>query len=147
MILYLDTSAWVKLYVEERGSERVSRAVDQAELVATHLVAYVEMRAALGRKRRTKEASELALQTALREAEADWEQLHRLPFDEALVRRAGQLADQYDLRAYDAVHLAAAETLRAAVRVAVTFACFDERLGRAATEMGFEGVGDDRTSG
>lgn len=85
MILYLDTSAWVKLYVAEPGSVAVRTAEEEAELVATHLVAYVELRAALGRERRLREVSKAAIEAALAAAEADWQRLHRLP----PVRRSG----------------------------------------------------------
>ena len=42
MILYLDTSALVKLYIEEPGSERVREALNEAPIVSTSRVAYVE---------------------------------------------------------------------------------------------------------
>ncbi len=47
MILYLDTSALVKLYVSEEGSEIVRGAVESAGRVATSRIAYAEARAAL----------------------------------------------------------------------------------------------------
>lgn len=49
MICYLDTSALVKLYVHEQGSETVRKLVDAASVVATSKVAYPEARAALAR--------------------------------------------------------------------------------------------------
>ena len=52
MRLYLDSSALVKLYVVEDGSSLVRQFVDQAEIVSTSLVTYVEARAALSRRRR-----------------------------------------------------------------------------------------------
>ena len=48
--LYLDTSALVKLYVEEEGRETVFEAVEGADRVATSTVAYAESRAAFDRK-------------------------------------------------------------------------------------------------
>ncbi len=42
MILYLDTSALVKLYVEEVFSDQVIKQVGQAEISATSRIAYVE---------------------------------------------------------------------------------------------------------
>ena len=52
MILYLDTSSLVKLYVEEPGSPAVHADVEGSELVTTSIVAYTEARAALARRRR-----------------------------------------------------------------------------------------------
>jgi predicted nucleic acid-binding protein len=37
-LLYLDTSAWLKLYVEKDGSEAVNAAVEQAEQTCTPYV-------------------------------------------------------------------------------------------------------------
>jgi predicted nucleic acid-binding protein len=42
MMLYLDTSASVKLYVDEPMSQELSAAVGEAEAVATSLLAYAE---------------------------------------------------------------------------------------------------------
>ena len=52
MILYLDTSSLVKVYVDEPGYEETRKLIPQARSVATSLVTYVEMRSALGRKLR-----------------------------------------------------------------------------------------------
>ena len=51
MILYLDTSAFVRLYIEEAHHEDVWTNVRNASLVATHLIAYAEMRAAFAKMR------------------------------------------------------------------------------------------------
>ena len=47
MILYLNTSALLKLYVEETGSQAVMALLERAQVVSTSRVAYVEMRADL----------------------------------------------------------------------------------------------------
>jgi uncharacterized protein with PIN domain len=52
LILYLDTSALVKLYVDEDGTLRARRGVGDAEVVSTSEIAYVELRAALARRYR-----------------------------------------------------------------------------------------------
>ena len=44
MILYVDTSALVKLYVEEAGTLGVVTRVEHAEAVATALITYAEAR-------------------------------------------------------------------------------------------------------
>jgi uncharacterized protein with PIN domain len=49
MILYLDTSAPVKLFVEETHSDRVRQAVSAGQLTVTHAIAYVEACAAFAR--------------------------------------------------------------------------------------------------
>jgi uncharacterized protein with PIN domain len=52
VIPYLYASALVKLYVEEEGTRHIRQGVEDAEVIATCEIAYVEVRAALARRRR-----------------------------------------------------------------------------------------------
>ncbi len=52
MICYLDTSALVKLYVQEEGSDQVSSLVDCSIVIATCKIAFAEARAAFARSYR-----------------------------------------------------------------------------------------------
>ena len=58
MIVYLDTSSLVKLYVEEDESSKVDALVKSSEITATSLVAYAEARAAFARRSREKAESD-----------------------------------------------------------------------------------------
>ena len=72
MILYLDTSSLVKLYVEEPGSEHVWQRVELATSVATSTVAYPETRSALARRRREHILSSAGFAVARRALDAEW---------------------------------------------------------------------------
>jgi len=136
LILYLDTSALVKLYAQEEGSEIVRHAVTQSRLVAGSLICYAEARSAFARKARSGDITATALKKYKQEFERDWERIHQLAVDEALVRKAAELCERHGLRATDALHLATADILQASVRATVTFACFDRGLRSAAEAYG-----------
>jgi uncharacterized protein len=53
-----------------------------------------------------------------------------------IVRRAGDLAERFRLKGYDAVHLATADRLGREVRSPLSFACFDSALNTAASILG-----------
>lgn len=142
MIVYLDTSALVKLYVQEVGSTQVRLAVARADLVATSLVAYVEARSAFARKHRLADIGDAALKRHKHEFEQGWNRLDRLPVDATTIRRAGDLAEQYRLKAYDALHLATVDLMEVTLRSSVRFACFDDALNRAAARLGFALIAD-----
>jgi predicted nucleic acid-binding protein len=131
VILYLDTSALVKLYVDEPGRPAVVTELDQAAAVATVRVAYAEARAAFARKRREGGLDGKGLRRVVDRLDGDWAAYSVVDVTEPLVRRAGILAEHHGLRGYDAVHLAAAVELGRAGGD-VSFGCFDERLRRAA---------------
>lgn len=133
MTLYLDTSSLVKLYIAEPGSDAVRRLVKQATVVATSGIAYPETRAALARRRRERALTLAAFATATRAFEDDWSSYLAVDVSASICREAGELAERYRLRGYDAVHLAS--YLEIARRAGVTetrFSSFDERLNRAA---------------
>jgi uncharacterized protein len=138
LILYLDTSALVELYADEAGSNIVRQAVADANLITTSLLSYTETRSALGRKTRSGEMRAADLKKCRREFERDWVRLQRLPIDEVLVRKAGDLCEEHALRAFDALHLAAADSLQAVLRATVTFASFDDALNEAAQARGLK---------
>ena len=135
-ILYLDTSALVKLYVEEEGSNLVRSSVAAAEESLTSIVTYAEARAALARARRERVLTPAALRGAVDRLEGDWLSLSLVHASERLVRRAGPLAERYGLRGFDAIHLASALEATRGIE-ACAFGCFDDRLMTAAQKEGF----------
>lgn len=137
MILYLDTSAFIKLYVNEPGANAVRAAVAGAKRIHTHWFACAEMRAALARLHRMGRATARAYLEHKREFEADWKALNAVLPTEHSLRRAGELTERFGLRGYDSVHLAAAESLLINHGGGfLHFASFDQALNTAAQAVG-----------
>jgi predicted nucleic acid-binding protein len=139
LILYLDASALVKLYTDEAYSDLVRGAASAATIRACHDIGYVECRAAFARKRRQGGFSPADHARCRRQLERDWDQFHAVAVTPGLLRRAAAFSEEHGLRAYDSVHLAAAEAVRAASggRMEFRFAVFDAELARAAQLAGF----------
>jgi len=111
LIVYFDTSGILPILIEEPSSEVASRLWDEADRVASSRLVYAEARAALAMAHRMDRVDREGLRTAVREFEALHNQLDVVEVTEELVRGAGELAEQFGLRGYDAVHLASARTL------------------------------------
>lgn len=131
LTLFLDSSALVKLYIEEEGQDSVSRAVEQASGVAVSTLALPEVSAAFFRK--AKEgvitlAQARKAQLALRE---DWERLERFLLDDYVAEEAAILCRSLGLRGADAVQLATVAML-SRERRGVRFMAFDEPLNQVA---------------
>lgn len=138
MILFCDTSALVKLYIAEEGSAAVLDAVAEASVVAVCRIAWAEAMAAFARRARENPADEAMLDEARSRLRADWPDFAVVEITQALVELAGDYADTFALRGYDSVQLAAAQTLNLADAGLVAFACFDNRLNKAARVLGMQ---------
>ncbi len=138
MNLYLDTSALVKLYVNEEGSESVRDATGRARLVSTSVIAYVEARGAFARRRREGGLRLSDHRRVIKDLDADWPHYVRLEASEPLIRDAARIAEVYGLRAYDAIHLASALLLRHRLSAPIVFGCWDTELKSTAPKVGLQ---------
>ncbi len=135
MILYLDTSSLVKLYIEETHSHEVRSWVERADIVATCRVAYPEMMSALTRRYKAGDISKKVLSRLIDAFIGEWLKFVVLDFDETV---AGELARRHNLRGLDAIHLSSLKLLSESDKnLNFAFSSFDERLNRAATREGF----------
>jgi hypothetical protein len=108
MIVYFDTSAIVPIVIEEPSSIGASRLWDEADRVVSSRLVYAEGRAALAMARQLDRIDERGLREAVDDFESLHDQLDVIEITEGLIREAGGLAEQLNLRGYDAVHLASA---------------------------------------
>ena len=138
MRLYVDTSALVKLWIDEDGAEAVRIAFEDAVEVASSLIALAEQRATLGRLLREGRVSRQQLPIVEAQSASHIEVMTFISPDEQLVRDAGELAFRYGLKTLDAIHLASAVVLRLVEPDHEwVFLTFDLRLARAASAEGF----------
>lgn len=137
---FFDTSALVKLYIEEPGSDVAARLAAEWEstpLLASAL-ARVEGRAAfqaLGRAGAIP--AEAALEMS-RDLDRDLDETFQVqPIGSDVIELACLLVVRRPVRAADAIHLASCLALRASFEQP-TFVCSDRQLLRAAAEEGVE---------
>ena len=136
MILYCDTSALVKLYIAEDRSAEVKSLAEEAEAVAVCRIAWAEYHAAAARRAREITADQEAMERAREALAADWRHYVVMDVTQKVVERAGDFADAFALRGYDAVQLAAAAEAMEVSGQDLTFACLDRRLNKAAGLLG-----------
>ncbi|MGH7268148.1 MAG: type II toxin-antitoxin system VapC family toxin [Candidatus Rokuibacteriota bacterium] len=129
---YLDTSALIKRFVLERGSQMVAAMVEREGPIATATIAYAEVHAGLARKRREHDLSSVDYDTKREQFEGDWGTYVRLDLGQEILQMTRDLVARHPLRAADAIHLASALTLRTALGQTVRFVAADDRLLRAA---------------
>ena len=136
MILYLDTSALVKAYITENASREVLAAMKQAKIVASHSFAYVEAHSTFSRIKREKKLNEQQYDSVTASFKKDWGNYLQIENTKILIEHAADLVEALALRAYDSVHLAAADMLSKKLKQNIIFACFDRQLNKAAHILG-----------
>jgi len=138
MILYLDTSALIKAYIEEKYSEDVLQAITKTKIVASNVISYVELHAALARLQREQKLTENEINKFKKLFKQDWEDYLQVEVTEALLNTAAEFTEVFALRAYDSMQLASAHFLLKHTTQSLVFACFDNKLNQAARVLGLE---------
>lgn len=126
-MLFLDTSALVKRYVDEPGTELVLQRMGEDGEWAASVMARTETEITLCRLGfHVGEHPEL-----WQRLRADWDRCHVIPVDAACLSRAAEIGCEHGARTLDAVHLAAADRLPRPLVVLT----FDRRQADAARSM------------
>lgn len=134
-LAYLDTSALVKLYVEEDGGEQVGALVDEVGGALTaSVITYAEARGVFARYLRDAKLSGEEHAALVGAFDADWQGMNEVDVTPAVYRRAGALLEAHPhLRALDALHLSSA--LEARAHADVLFMTFDVHLQEVALRL------------
>jgi uncharacterized protein len=133
MPLYVDTSAFLKRYLEEPDSDAAETFLlgDSAWFSGRHT--YVEVRRNLAR---AVAGDDLV---RIRDVfEADWRRTTIVELDEVTCRLAADIGEQTGIRSLDSLHIGAAT--RVGVDV-LSFLTFDIRQAQIARQMGFVVLG------
>jgi predicted nucleic acid-binding protein len=138
LIIYLDTSALLKQYIQEAGSEDVEKLLASADSTGTNLLTYVELASAISRAVRMKLVSADEARMTWEDFLVDWELLVRLDVSGQTAKRAAALAWEHGLRGYDAMHLFSALAWQDMVDSPVTVATYDRDLWSAAKKAGMK---------
>ena len=138
MNLYIDTSALIKHYIAEDGSDYINDLMAGATVVATGLITRAEMAAGINRLLRMNYISREHYSIALRDFRSDWIHYERITISEEIVARADSLTCEYTLRGYDSVHLACGLTWQDSLELPVVLITFDSQLRDAAQKAGLQ---------
>lgn len=146
-MLYADSSALVKRYLEERGSDKliakIAATTRARHRVLTSVLSFAEVHAAMARKLRERPpllATEYHWATA--RLDSDWRTyLTRVELTTAVLNLIPDLVKRHFLRGSDAIHLASALWVRESLEFGrakgtsaetLIFATSDKQLARAA---------------
>lgn len=140
---FWDSSALVPLVVRQNGSAEVERWLEEDADVVTWTLAEIEILSALHRLVRAGALSEEAARRAESTATELVRAAHVVTDVERVKGLARRLLRVHELRAADALQLAAALAWADGPATGLAFHTFDARLGNAAHREGFRVLGID----
>lgn len=136
-IAYFESSALVKLIVEEEGSDLAAELWDRCDAAVSSRLAYPEVCAAIAAAARDHRFDDPRRAAAIGKWDRYWSAVRVLELSPAVADHAGRLAGEHALRGADAVHLASVLALGSDGVMAV----WDGRLATAARRLGLTVVG------
>ena len=139
---YLDTSALLKLLVDEPGSVGVRAVAKKATVLLCSRMGHTEAAVSLSRMVHLGHLAAADLPRLLGNLDDFWDQsIQEIPLSETVLEQARNLAQRFPLRTYDAIHLASAREARLMLRSVfegeIRFLAFDKALLDAARALGF----------
>jgi predicted nucleic acid-binding protein len=139
-LVYFDSSALVKLVVEEAGTELVAALWDGCDAALSSRLAYPEVRAAVAAAARNHDVTPSGAAHALRLWDDYWKAVRPVELTGDVEQRAGRLTGSHALRGADAVHLASALAIETSDLI---LAAWNRRLHMAARAEGLVVAPDD----
>lgn len=131
-MIYFDSSALVKRYVEEYGSNNVNSVLANAAIVATSKLTYPEILSAFTRKHKEGEISTEWLNKIIENFETEWEYFLIIEIQDELLPIIKKIIKKHYLKGADSIHLSSALWLKQAAREDITFVTSDINLLKAA---------------
>jgi len=134
VIVFLDTSALVKLYIAESGSDALQDRIENT-VAAVSPLTYGETYATFARRLREDLLTAEEHRLVSGAFEKDWTTLLQIPFSKDVLTQIPNLCRRHPLRGADAMQLACALMLRDE-DVEVLFVTSDQQLLRAGNVEG-----------
>ena len=137
MICYCDSSALVKLYIEEKHSELMEQKIIESDIVSCSVITFVECIAAFARLEREQIISSNERDNHIKDFIEEWNTLNTIELTTTILKRSAKFPVLYGLKGADSLQLATAEDFFLRVNKSVLFISFDSKLRDAAKDLGF----------
>jgi hypothetical protein len=130
MNLFFDTSALIKRYISETGSDNVDALFNKADRIFVSAVTKIEAFSTIKRLHKEKAISNEAYQNLIAEIGYDFQHFTVFPLSKFVEDVALSLIDKYQLKTLDSIQLASLLNQKELVN---QFIVSDSRLKNAAT--------------
>jgi predicted nucleic acid-binding protein len=126
-VIFLETSALLRLILGEKGADEIEKRIAKAERLLASRLIRVEAERALIRIGLARPEVQRSIPALERELRGIWAKIHFFEISEAICEHAGRIAPRSHLRTLDAIHLATYQRARK-LHPEVEILSFDQRL-------------------
>jgi predicted nucleic acid-binding protein len=137
--IYVDTSAFLKLFIRERGSDRMRRLVKKHRLLSSAVLA-VEGSSALARRKRDGDIGGPDFDRVLTRLRESLLSVEAVRVTDEVLQIAGDIVLRTPARTMDALHIASAHVFQNGTGIVVTVVTADKKQRDAAVQEGLKVV-------
>jgi len=135
MNYFFDTSALIKNYIEEKGSQKVEEILKSADSVFVSSVTVIEESSTLRRLLNQKMLTLKEYELISDEIKFDLKYFHTVPLDDEIINLSIDIIIKFQLKTLDSIQLACAIALQNEI---ANFVCCDLKLNNAAAKAGLK---------
>ncbi len=136
MTIYYDSSALLKIYINEEYSEFIRTTISSHQLNYISTLSYTEIHSVFSRLAYNSQISADELIFLKVSFNKDFKIFQQIPIENRILKRAADLTYLTNLRTLDSIHLASLEYLKSISEDDLIFACFDKKLIDGAISLG-----------
>ena len=137
--IYIDTSAYLKIFLKEKGSDKVRKLVKENSLLASAILTS-ECFSAFSRRRQGKEINDKTFDSLVNRVKKDLPYIEIVRLTDDVLRRTEELLLQSTVRTLDAVHVASALLFQESTGIALTFVTSDKKQAEFTNDKGLNTV-------
>jgi predicted nucleic acid-binding protein len=131
-MIYFDSSALVKRYVEEQGSDKVNALFEEKPIATASRLAYPEILAAITRRHKAGDIETGAFERIKTAFQADWTCFVVIEIHKEVIQFIDEVIAKHALKGAGSIHLSTALWLRKATKGDIVFVASDLELLKAA---------------
>jgi predicted nucleic acid-binding protein len=135
--LYFDSSAYLKLYVKENGSEEAKKIAKKNRIISSAIL-LTECYSAISRKKKMGEIKEVLFYDLTDRLKRDLKCLEIVRLTDEVLRKAEEIALNSTVRAMDALHVASALIFLESSHFELSFVTSDGKQEKAARVFGLK---------
>lgn len=135
MNFYFDTSALIKKYILEKGSDVVDNLFDKADIVFLSSISEIEIFSTFKRLLIEKDINAKEHKFLKSEFETDYQYFSVINFDEYIAEHAKTVIEKYQLKSLDSIQLGTALLVKDKID---SFIVCDQKLINAAKKEGID---------